>query len=157
MNKQVTKSFNKYHFFLIHPLSRHNCDVKKFSTKQVLSHWPLIKALSSDMSQSTSPNGCKKQSPSPSRWRKPASHRTRRCSGICFRGEGTQTHKSDRRPDSCHAVADAHGLQAVLRLAAQQLVDQLGHQDGAGRAAAGVVPSERICQTIRLPFCRFAS
>jgi hypothetical protein len=31
-------------------------------------------------------------------------------------------------------VTDAHGLQAVLRLAALQLVDQLGHQDGAGRA-----------------------
>ena len=56
-----------------------------------------------------------------------------------------------------HAVTDAHGLHAILRLAALQLVDQLGHQDGAGRAAAGVVPSVRICQTIRLPICRFAS
>jgi hypothetical protein len=41
-------------------------------------------------------------------------------------------------------VADAHGLQAVLRLAALQLVEQLGHQDGAGRAD-------------RVPICRFAS
>ena len=56
-----------------------------------------------------------------------------------------------------HAVADAHGLQAVLRLAPLQLVEQLGHQDGAGRAAAGAVPSERICQTIRLPICKCAS
>ena len=64
-----------------------------------------------------------------------------------------------------HAVTDAHGLQAILRLAPLQLVDQLGHQDGASpaactersRSAAGVVPSVRICQTIRLPICRFAS
>jgi len=34
-----------------------------------------------------------------------------------------------------HAVTDAHGLQAILRLAPLQLVDQLGHQDGAGCAA----------------------
>jgi len=39
--------------------------------------------------------------------------------------------------DNCcrgHAVTDAHRLQAILRLAPLQFVDQLGHQDGAGRA-----------------------
>ena len=39
--------------------------------------------------------------------------------------------------DNCcrgHAMTDAHGLQAILRLAPLQLVDQLGHLDGAGCA-----------------------
>jgi len=39
---------------------------------------------------------------------------------------------NDRRRG--HAVTDANRLQAILRLAVLQFVDQLVHQDGVGRA-----------------------
>lgn len=39
-----------------------------------------------------------------------------------------------------HAVADAHGLQAVAQPSALKVVDELGHEDGA-RGTEGVTKS----------------
>ena len=146
MNKQVIKSVNKSHSFLIHPLSRHNCDVQEFCTKQVLSHGFYVFFMPGipDSDDLSSPKGtCRRNNTEVGDF------------GLRVTVASGSKPFDDRRCG--HAVTDAHGLQAMLRLAALRVGDQLGHQDGAGRAAAGVVPSERICQTIRLPICRFAS